>query len=179
MVSGGGLLNWCPSFCIESHSSYLLSECSTITGTDPSKATLSLHNVFCLAECSSLHSALLGPESFILWKLHSYVDDKVLIQPEIDERTRKNVHVFVFFFCANNFEGCISFEWTAAYQRNRSYTKATASGRTCEGRFVKHKRYFHSGSLCSSLPPTQKERWNSLNISAFLHAQVAVGSVKG
>lgn len=34
--------------------------------TDPSKATRSLRNVFCLAECSPWHTLVLGPESFFV-----------------------------------------------------------------------------------------------------------------
>lgn len=134
--------------------------------TDPSKATRSLHNVFCLAECSPLHTLVLGPESF-LWKLHSLVHGNALMQPEIRGRTQKNVNVFFFLPAIPTFwrlyfiwmDGCLS--WVS---------KLYKSHNMCEGRFVE---------CVFATPSTQKETWNILNISALIHTQVAVGSLKG
>lgn len=174
MVGGGGWIDVLHFVQSCTHAGTVSNHIGTVNAaqwhaTDPSKATRSLRNVFCLAECSPLHTLVLGPESF-LWKLHSLVHGSVLMQPEIGGGTQKNLHVFFFLPAIRTFwrlyfiwmDGCLS--WVSKLYKSHN-KRQDVWGPVCET------------CVCNS--PTQKERWNILNISALIHTQVAVGSLKG
>lgn len=99
-----------------------------------------------------------------------------MTKSSFSQKWAKNPEECPCLLCGNNFEGCVTFlngrHPTNGIEATQKPLQAAGCAR---GRFVKHERYFHSGSPCSSSPPTHKERWYILNI---IHAQVAVGSRK-
>lgn len=179
MVGGGGLLNWCPSFCTESHScsgchsSYLHSECSTMTcdwplqGHSESPCFLSCWMFFLTYVVFFVTAAL-----WCWWQ-----------SPHSARKRRKNTEEcssFLFFFSERiilkvvfHLNGQLPTDGIEAIQKPQQAAGCVRAG------FWTTNAIFIPGHRVPLYLPLKKGKVDILNVSAFIHAQVAVGSLKG